>query len=197
MKRMKLLATGGAGSIGSITVEQQVRRGHEVIVFDNLYQGHRAAVHPDAVFKTLPIAESSRIAPGSPYGEGKQYVERVRYWLEKTDGLRFACLRYFNAAGASEERGEDHTPEMHLIPLVLQVALGKRESIAIFGEGFSVKEVIEVAREITGHAIPARIQARRAGDPRTHSSKPLRWLLPSRSWASGSWMPDRPSPALS
>lgn len=197
MKRMKLLATGGAGSIGSITVEQQVRRGHEVIVFDNFYQGHRAAVHPDAVFKTLPIAESSRIAPGSPYGEGKQYVEGVRYWLEKTDGLRFACLRYFNAAGASEERGEDHTPEMHLIPLVLQVALGKRESIAIFGEGFSVKEVIEVAREITGHAIPARIQARRAGDPRTHSSKPLRWLLPSRSWASGSWMPDRPSPALS
>jgi UDP-glucose 4-epimerase len=123
-------------------------------------------------------------------------------------GLRYACLRYFNAAGASPTRGEDHDPELHLIPLVLQVALGQREKIMIFGDdyptvdgscvrdyihvvdlaqahilalraldqgsrtynlgngqGFSVKQVIEMARQITGQPIPAQVTARRAGDP--------------------------------
>lgn len=157
---------------------------------------------------TVPIDESAAVRPGSPYGESKYILERMLFWLEKTHGLRFATLRYFNAAGATLERGEDHQPETHLIPLVLGVALGTRDHVTIFGEdygthdgscvrdyihvtdlarahilalgaldeeshtynlgngrGFSVKEVIETAREITGHPIPAKIGPRRAGDP--------------------------------
>jgi len=279
-----VLVTGGAGYIGSITTEQLVAQGHEVVVFDNLYQGHRAAVPPKAAFvpgdlaikehiraamaehqpdavmhfaayslvgesmqrpfkylqenvnnglnlleamcaqgvkkfilsstanlfdrpERMPIAETERIIPGSPYGESKFIMERALHWLEKTHGVTSACLRYFNAAGASEERGEDHNPEAHLIPLVLKVALGQRERISIFGgdyptpdgtcvrdyihvcdlaqahilalaaleqgsrtynlgngRGFSVKQVIETAREITGHPIPVEIVPRRAGD---------------------------------
>jgi UDP-glucose 4-epimerase len=282
---MKLLITGGAGYIGSITTEQLIAQGHEVVVFDNLYQGHRAAVHPKAVFvkgdlaikseisaaiathkpeavmhfaayslvgesmqkpfkylqentnnglnlmealcehgikkfilsstanlfdqpENMPITEKEKIIPGSPYGESKFIMERALHWLDKTHGMKYACLRYFNAAGASEERGEDHNPELHLIPLVLQVALGQREHISIFGndydtpdgtcvrdyihvidlaqahilalgalgqgsctynlgngQGFSVKQVIETAREITGHSIPVQYAPRRAGDP--------------------------------
>ena len=156
----------------------------------------------------MPIDESERIVPGSPYGESKFILERMLHWLDRIYGLRFACLRYFNAAGATPARGEDHDPELHLIPLVLQVALGKREKVTIFGEdyptrdgtcvrdyihvidlaqahilalraldrgssfynlgngeGFTVKEVIDTAREITGSAIRADIGTRRAGDP--------------------------------
>lgn len=155
-----------------------------------------------------PITEDAPIEPGSPYGESKFYIERILFWLSQTKGLRYAALRYFNAAGATEHRGEDHRPETHLIPLVLAVALGKREHITIFGDdyptrdgtcvrdyihvadladahilalaaldrgnciynlgngqGFTVKEVIEVARQVTGHPIPARIGPRRPGDP--------------------------------
>ncbi|HVE41280.1 MAG TPA: UDP-glucose 4-epimerase GalE [Planctomycetota bacterium] len=155
----------------------------------------------------VPIDESAALIPGSPYGESKLYLERVLSWLETTHGLRSASLRYFNAAGATEERGEDHDPETHLIPLVLQVALGRRENISIFGndydtpdgtcirdyihvsdladahvlalehldrgsrtynlgngKGFSVLEVIEVARKITGHPIPTLLSPRREGD---------------------------------
>ena len=156
----------------------------------------------------IPISEEELIVPGSPYGESKFIIERLAIWLEKTHGLRYAFLRYFNAAGASEERGEDHNPELHLIPLVLQVALGQREHITIFGTdyptkdgtcvrdyihvvdlaqahilalealdggsrvynlgnglGFSVNEVVETARKITGHPIPVQLGARRSGDP--------------------------------
>lgn len=158
----------------------------------------------------MPIDETERIVPGSPYGESKFICERMLYWLDRIHGLKYAALRYFNAAGASEERGEDHTPELHLIPIVLQVALGQRERVSMFGDdydtpdgtcvrdyihvldlaqahilalraldggsrtynlgngqGFSVKQVIETAREITGHAIPTDVVARRAGDPAT------------------------------
>ncbi|MDA1050655.1 MAG: UDP-glucose 4-epimerase GalE [Planctomycetota bacterium] len=158
----------------------------------------------------MPIDETERIVPGSPYGESKYICERMLYWLDKIHGLRYAALRYFNAAGASDQRGEDHTPELHLIPIVLQVALGQRERVSMFGDdydtpdgtcvrdyihvldlaqahilalqaldngsrtynlgngqGFSVKQVIETAREITGHPIPADVVARRAGDPAT------------------------------
>jgi UDP-glucose 4-epimerase len=282
---MKVLVTGGAGYIGSITVEQLVKQGASVIVFDNLYQGHEAAVHPDAVFvrgdladrakiddtigryrpdgimhfasytlvgesmekpfmylrdnivnglnllesavahgvgrfilsstanlfddpQMMPIAENERIVPGSPYGESKYIMERYLHWLDRIHDLRYACLRYFNACGATEERGEDHDPETHLIPLVLQVALSQREHISVFGDdyptpdgtcirdyihvvdlaqahilalealaggsrhynlgngrGFSVREVIETARQVTGHPIPEKIIARRPGDP--------------------------------
>lgn len=156
----------------------------------------------------IPITEDERIVPGSPYGESKFFIERMLHWFSKIYGMNYACLRYFNAAGASEVRGEDHTPELHLIPIVLQVALGKRKSVKMFGDdydtidgtcvrdyihivdlaqahilalqalekgncvynlgngaGYSVKQVIETAREITGHEIPADIAPRRAGDP--------------------------------
>ena len=282
---MNILVTGGAGYIGSIVVEQLIKAGEPVVVFDNLYQGHRAAVHPEATFvegdlanrvaidtvlerhqpeaimhfasytlvgesmekpflyladnitnginllqsavdhnvrrfilsstanlfddpERMPIDEMERIVPGSPYGESKHILERMLYWLDQTHDFRYAALRYFNASGASVERGEDHTPEHHLIPLVLQVALGQRDKVMIFGDeyptrdgtcvrdyihvldlaqahilalqaldqgsrvynlgsgqGFTVKEIIETAREITGHPIPAEVGPRRPGDP--------------------------------
>lgn len=156
----------------------------------------------------IPIAESERIVPGSPYGETKFVLERMLHWLEVAHGLRYASLRYFNASGASRALGEDHRPETHLIPLVLQVALGKRPHVQIYGadyptrdgtcvrdyihvidlarahilalkaldagscvynlgngQGFTVKEVIETARRVTGHPIPAVEAPRRPGDP--------------------------------
>lgn len=282
---MKILVTGGAGYIGSIVVEELVAKGESVVVFDDLSQGHREAVHPEAQFvqgdladrgqidavlsqhrpdavmhfasrtlvgesmqqpflylgdnltngvnlfasmvahgvrrlilsstanlfdqpQRMPIDESERIIPGSPYGESKYILERILYWLDRIHGLRFASLRYFNAAGASEFRGEDHNPELHLIPIVIQVAMGKREKALIFGadyptrdgtcvrdyvhvidlaqahilalgaldkgsrvynlgnsEGFTVKEVIDAVRSVTGRDIPAEIGPRRSGDP--------------------------------
>ncbi len=157
----------------------------------------------------IPIGPEERIVPGSPYGESKYFIERLLHWANVTKGLRFAALRYFNAAGCTERLGEDHTPETHLIPLILQVALGQREEIRVFGNdydtpdgscvrdyvhvedlasahrlalekleteerlfynlgngnGFSVLEVIEAARRVTGHSIPTAMAGRRAGDP--------------------------------
>jgi UDP-glucose 4-epimerase len=282
---MHVLVTGGAGYIGSVVVEALIRRGDSVTVLDNLSQGHRAAVHPEATFvrgdladadtlaslfggnrfeaamhfasntlvgesmvkpfdflgdnvrnglnlleaavahgvnrfilsstanlfdqpERVPIDEEEQIVPGSPYGESKYILERVLHWLDRTRGLRYAALRYFNAAGASAERGEDHAPETHLIPLVLQVALGQRDQIQIYGtdyptrdgtcvrdyihvvdlaqahilaldaldrgsftynlgngQGYTVREVIETARQVTGHPIPAVKGPRRPGDP--------------------------------
>jgi UDP-glucose 4-epimerase len=160
----------------------------------------------------MPIDEDERIVPGSPYGESKYIVERQLYWLDRTRALRYAALRYFNAAGASPtgERGEDHAPETHLIPRVLQVALGQQDKVTIFGDdyptrdgtcvrdyihivdlaqahilalralddgsrtynlgngqGYSVKEVIDTCRRVTGHPIPAEVGQRRPGDPAT------------------------------
>jgi UDP-glucose 4-epimerase len=171
--------------------------------------------------EVLPIKEDARLLPTNPYGESKLLVERMLGWFQRIHGLRYASLRYFNAAGAAGDlegpngitRGEAHEPESHLIPLVLDVALGRRSSIKIFGEdyptpdgtcirdyihvsdladahllalnaletapaaesglifnlgngrGFSVREVIESARRVTGHPIPVEIHPRRAGDP--------------------------------
>jgi UDP-glucose 4-epimerase len=284
---MTILVTGGAGYIGSITTAELVQAGYRVVVFDNLYQGHAQAVHPDALFvegdladrvavqqlfkqhpdidgimhfasytlvgesmqqplkylrenlvnvsnllefavlhgvkrfilsstanlfdapERMPIDEQEHIVPGSPYGESKFFIERMLHWFERIYGLRYACLRYFNAAGDTPQRGEDHDPETHLIPLVLQVPLGQREHITVFGDdyptrdgtcvrdyihvvdlaqahilavqaldelgsrvynlgngqGFTVLEVIEAARRITGHPIPHVVGPRRAGDP--------------------------------
>ncbi|HMR66543.1 MAG TPA: UDP-glucose 4-epimerase GalE [Anaerolineae bacterium] len=282
---MKILVTGGAGYIGSIVVEELVKAGDSVVVLDNLYQGHRAAVHPAAEFvegdladralidaimqqhqpeaimhfashtlvgesmaepflylgenvtnglnllqsalahgvnrlilsstanlfddpEHMPITEAERIVPGSPYGESKYILERFLYWLDRVHGFRYAALRYFNACGASAERGEDHDPELHIIPILFQVALGQREKVLVFGDdyptpdgtcvrdyvhvldlaqahilalraldqgsrvynlgngqGFTVMEVVNMVREVTGHPIPAEVIARRPGDP--------------------------------
>ena len=282
---MKVLVTGGAGYIGSVTTEQLIAAGHDVVVLDNLSQGHRAAVCPEAILveadlsdrpaidavmqqhrpdavmhfasntlvgesmkspflylgdniangthllhsmvdhgvlrfilsstanlfddpEVIPIGESERIVPASPYGESKYLLERILHWLNRTHGLRYTALRYFNAAGATREHGEDHDPELHLIPIVLEVALGIREKVTVFGDdyptedgtcvrdyihiadlaqahslalasldqgsrcynlgngrGFSVKQIIDTARQVTGHPIPLEVGPRRKGDP--------------------------------
>jgi len=284
---MRILVSGGAGYIGSATAQRLVDAGHEVVVFDSLVKGHRAAVPAGAAFvwgdlqdrvaieralreqrieavmqfaafieagesmqrparyfrnntaHTLnlleacldagvrklvfsstaavygfaggdrPIVETAALEPASAYGESKLLVERMLSWLNRLHGLRYAALRYFNAAGGRPERGEDHAPETHLIPLTLQVALGQRKQISIFGtdyptpdgtcvrdyihvddlaeahllalnaleerdalvynlgngSGFSVREVVEVCRKVSGHPIPAVESARRPGDP--------------------------------
>lgn len=282
---MKILVTGGAGYIGSVVVEELIRQGEQVVVYDSLLQGHRAAVHPQAEFiegdladrrlldgvltdygieaimhfashslvgesakqplkylgdnvanglnllraaqdhgvrrfilsstanlfdkpARIPIDEAEAIVPGSPYGESKFILERILHWLDRICGLRYAALRYFNAAGATAERGEDHHPETHLIPLVLQVALGRRERIEVYGtdyatrdgtcvrdyihvldlaqahilalraleggsrtynlgngQGYTVREVIDTARAVTGRPIPSVDSLRRPGDP--------------------------------
>jgi UDP-glucose 4-epimerase len=156
----------------------------------------------------VPIEEDDNTTPTNPYGESKLMVEGMLRWMDAAHGLRYASLRYFNAAGASRERGEDHRPETHLIPIVLGVALGQRESVEIFGndyptrdgtcirdyihvtdlaqahilalealdrgsriynlgngKGFTVREVIEACRLVTGNSIPASEAARRPGDP--------------------------------
>jgi len=282
----RVLVTGGAGYIGSAITSLLLQKGFEVIVFDNLSNGHKAAVparaklvvgdtsdrqaldrvftahridgvvhlaasieagesmkFPEQYFRNntansltlleavlahkvprfvfsstaalfgipdrTPIEETDALHPTNTYGESKLLVEHMLDWFHRIHGLRYACLRYFNAAGATPDQGEDHHPESHLIPLILQVALGKRESISIFGtdyptpdgtcvrdyihvgdlasahllvldalkeknkliynlgngKGFSVREVIETARRVTGHPIPVREVERRPGDP--------------------------------
>ncbi|MFC7321817.1 UDP-glucose 4-epimerase GalE [Halobacillus campisalis] len=160
----------------------------------------------------IPIQESDLTNPTNPYGETKLAVEKMLKWAEQAHGIQHVILRYFNVAGADPKSriGEDHRPETHLIPLILQVPLGKREKIMIFGDdydtkdgtcvrdyihvndlvdahllaidrlegdsgsgiynlgngqGFTVKEVIEAARKVTKHKIPAEVAPRRAGDP--------------------------------
>ena len=162
--------------------------------------------------KSIPILETDPTCPTNAYGETKLAMEKMMKWADVAHGVKFISLRYFNVAGAhaSGEIGEDHNPETHLIPLILQVPLGKREFISIFGDdydthdgtcirdyihvidladahilaveklragsssniynlgsgnGFTVKEMIEAARKVTGHAIPAKVCERRAGDP--------------------------------
>jgi UDP-glucose 4-epimerase len=198
-------------------LEAMLARGPKRLVFSST-----AAVYGEP--ETVPIKEDARLAPTNPYGQSKLLVEQMLVWFNRIHGLRYASLRYFNVAGAPEgpagiARGEAHDPETHLIPLVLDVALGRRSSIRIYGndyptpdgtcvrdyihvsdladahllaltalgsgsknesgpenqgpliynlgngQGFSVQEVIQSARRVTGHAIPAEIHPRRPGDP--------------------------------
>lgn len=284
---MKLLVTGGAGYVGSHAVRRLQQAGHEIWVYDNLYQGHAQAVPAgrliegdlldqaklekalethkiDAVMhfaalalvgesvtdpakyyrgnvlgsfhlleamrakgvkkivfssttatygvpEKIPIAESTEQKPINPYGFSKLVVEHMLDDYAHAYNFGFAALRYFNASGASHDStlGEDHTPESHLIPIVLQVALGQRDAITIFGNdfptpdgtcvrdyihvedlaeahlkalerlepgkglklnlgtglGFSVQQVIDACRKVTGHTIPAKMGPRREGDP--------------------------------
>ncbi len=280
---MNILVTGGAGYIGSITVELLVNNGHNVAVIDNLDRGHKKAVHPNAklyieniassaiveniirennieyilhfaadsqvgesmvdpvkyfrnnncaglelaataakcgikkfIFSStaatygepasIPIKESHPNLPTNTYGESKLVFEKYLKWIHRCHGMEYVSLRYFNACGASEMFGEDHTPETHIIPIVLEVASGQRDHVDVFGNdydtpdgtcirdyvhvtdlalahilalnvrgceiynlgighGFSVNEVIEAAKVVTGKPINARVSGRRAGDP--------------------------------
>ena len=284
---MAVLVTGGAGYIGSVMVELLRERHEQVVVVDDLFRGHRAAVHPSIPFYygntgdralvqeiciehkidacihfaalayvgesvaepklyfeknvesglalldvlltagvrhfvfsstcatygepiRVPIDEDHPQHPTNPYGTSKLMLEYILKAYDAAYGLKFVALRYFNAAGATKTRGEDHEPESHLIPNVLAVALEKRDYVSVFGDkyptpdgtairdyihvsdlcsahvlaldhlrnggdsnfinlgngqGYSVMEVIDTAREITNHAIPTRIEPARAGDP--------------------------------
>lgn len=188
-----------------IVLEVMKENNVQYIVFSS-----SAAVYGEQ--KVMPITENMETSPTNTYGETKLMMEKMMKWCHKAYGLKYVALRYFNVAGArkSAEIGEDHYPETHLIPLILQVALKKRDTITIFGEnydtpdgtcirdyihvedliaahilaleylfqggesdifnlgsnqGYSVKEMVEAARQVTGHSIPAIIGERRSGDP--------------------------------
>lgn len=160
----------------------------------------------------MPIKESDPQVPINPYGESKLAMEKIMKWCDQAYGIKFVALRYFNVAGAKLDGsiGEDHHPETHLVPIILQVAAGKRDELSIFGDdyntpdgtnvrdyvhpmdladahilaikylqagnpsdafnlgsstGFSNKQMLEAAREVTGKPIPAKIAPRRPGDP--------------------------------
>jgi UDP-glucose 4-epimerase len=284
---MAVLVTGGAGYIGSVTVELLRAKGEKVVVLDNLSRGHRSAVddavpfyegdigdsalvgkiarehnieacihfaafayvgesvgEPARYFENnvaqgikmldalmsenvrrvvfsstcatygepqfVPIDETHPQSPTNPYGWTKFFMERILQSYDQAYNLRFVALRYFNAAGAGETRGEQHEPETHLIPNVLSAAQGKLPFVSVFGDdyptpdgtcirdyihvsdladahiraleylrgggnsdfinlgngqGYSVKEVIETARRITGKSIETRVEPRRDGDP--------------------------------
>lgn len=283
---VRVIVTGGAGFIGSVTADALLAAGHAVTVVDDLSTGNRGAVPGGATFhradvtaresiepivaagrfdaclhfaavieagesmraperffsvntagtatlleallrhdvprfvlsstaavygepERTPIDEDHPVAPTNPYGESKLLIERMLAWHHRIHGLRTAALRYFNAAGASPDRAERHDPETHLIPLVLQAAEARRPFVEVYGtdyptrdgtavrdyvhvldladahvraveqldthgtitcnlgngKGFTVREVIEAARRVTGRPIPAREAPRRDGDP--------------------------------
>lgn len=288
---MSILVLGGAGYIGSHTVDHLCDMGYNVVVADNLETGHIQSVNENATFyqgdirdreflikifqsenitdvihfaafsivpesmkdplkyfdnntsgmisllevmrdfdvkhiifsstaatygepKQIPIKESDPTIPTNPYGESKLAMEKIIHWSEIAYGIKYVALRYFNVAGAKPDGsiGEDHNPETHLIPVVLEVAAGQRDKLTIFGDdydtedgtnirdyvhvedlaeahrlameylragndsdifnlgsstGFSNKEILKSAREVTGKEIPAEIGPRRAGDPST------------------------------
>jgi UDP-glucose 4-epimerase len=283
---MSILVTGGAGYIGGVTVERLLGKGASVVVLDDLYRGHRAALNKSVPFyegkvgdraliaqiarehkidacvhfaaltfvgesvneperyyennveqgialfgallaagvrhivfsstcatygdpDEIPIRETQRQWPKNPYGWSKLMLEQVLAAFDVAHGLRFVALRYFNAAGATERLGELHEPESHLVPNVLMAASGEKPQLAVFGDdyptpdgtavrdyvhvedladahilaleylrnggksefinlgtgdGYSVLQVIEAARKVTGHPIPYRKEPRRAGD---------------------------------
>jgi UDP-glucose 4-epimerase len=184
-------------------VEAMIRAGTTMLVFSS-----SAATY--GMPRSSPIKETDPTAPINPYGESKLLFEKMLRWFDEVHGVRFVSLRYFNAAGASEKYGEVHDPETHIIPIVLQAALGQRPHVQIYGgdyetpdgtairdyvhvidladahilalewlagggesqifnlgngSGFSVQEVVEAARKVTGREIPAQIGPRRSGDP--------------------------------
>ena len=187
---------------GMNLLDAMLAHGVQRIIFSST-----AAVYgePDNV----PITEDALKQPVNSYGESKLMFERILDWYHRAYGLKYISLRYFNAAGTSERFGEHHDPETHLIPLVLQVALGQREHVQVYGtdydtpdgtcirdyihvvdiarahvlalenldrlgarvydlgngDGYSVLQVIETAREVTGHTIPAIPAPCRSGDP--------------------------------
>lgn len=137
-----------------ILLEGMVKFGVDKIVFSST-----AATYGEP--EKIPIAESDATAPTNPYGESKLIMEKMMHWVSRANGVRFVSLRYFNAAGAilNGEIGEDHSPETHLIPLILQVPLGKREHITIFGEdyptpdGTCIRDYVHVLDLATAHIL--------------------------------------------
>jgi UDP-glucose 4-epimerase len=190
-------------TVGTLSLlEAMLATGHKRIVFSST-----AACYGEP--ETTPILEDAKLQPTNPYGESKLLSEYVFRWMNQLHGIRYASLRYFNVAGAIEGYGENHEPESHLIPLILDVALGKRASIKVYGQdyptkdgtcirdyihvqdlaeahllalaglentgrivcnigngqGFTVLEVIESVKRITGKPIPVELCDRRPGDP--------------------------------
>lgn len=188
-----------------VLLQSMVAHGVDKIVFSST-----AATYGEP--ERVPILEDDRTMPTNCYGETKLSMEHMMSWVSKAHGLKYVALRYFNACGAhiSGQIGEAHNPETHLIPIILQVPLGQRAAVGIYGDdyptkdgtcirdyihvtdlaqahilaldyllkggennvfnlgngvGFTVKEVVDVARAVTGHPIPAEITPRRAGDP--------------------------------
>jgi UDP-glucose 4-epimerase len=183
-------------------LEAMLATGHDRLVFSST-----AACYGEP--ETVPILEDAKLDPTNAYGESKLLVEQMLRWFHEIHGLRYASLRYFNVAGAISGYGEAHEPESHLIPLILDVALGRREKIKIFGQdyptkdgtcvrdyihvqdladahflalaaletrgrliynlgngqGFTVREVIESVRRVTGRPIAVEECPRRPGDP--------------------------------
>ncbi|QSR88356.1 UDP-glucose 4-epimerase GalE [Methylacidiphilum caldifontis] len=231
---MKILVTGGAGYIGSICVEILINKGYQVVVFDNLSEGHIQAVDPKALFvkgdiadrdllfsvfaaekpqavihfaakalvsesmkfpslyfqnnvayginlldalvkfgvkrivfsstcsvygsvNKIPIDENVSVRPENPYGESKLLFEKMLEWYRKIHGIRPVIFRYFNAAGATGSHGEHHRMETHLIPRILQVALGLEPKIEIYGhdyptdDGTAVRDYIHVVDLVEAH----------------------------------------------
>ncbi len=117
-------------TVGTLTLlEAMLATGQDRLVFSST-----AACYGEPV--TTPILEDAKLKPTNAYGESKLLVEQMLGWFNRIHGLRYASLRYFNVAGAMEGYGEAHEPESHLIPLVLDVALGRRKSIKIFGDDY-------------------------------------------------------------
>ena len=188
-----------------VLLRSMVDHGVDKIVFSST-----AATYAEP--ERVPILEDDKTEPTNCYGQTKLDMEHMMGWVSRAHGLHYVALRYFNACGAhaSGKIGEAHNPETHLIPIILQVPLGQREQVSVFGDdyptkdgtcirdyihvtdlaqahilaldylmdggennvfnlgngvGFTVKEVIDVAREVTGHPIPAKMAERRAGDP--------------------------------
>jgi UDP-glucose 4-epimerase len=184
-------------------LEAMLATGHDRLVFSST-----AACYGEP--ETTPILEDAKLAPTNPYGESKLLVEQMLRWMNLSHGFKYASLRYFNVAGAIEGYGEAHEPESHLIPLILDVAIGRRASIKVFGrdyptkdgtcvrdyihvrdlaeahllalaalsdtrskliynigngQGFTVLEVVDSVRRVTGRPVAVEEFARRPGDP--------------------------------